>query len=428
MTQRGKRGCMKTILICNHYNSVIFSRFVDKQHKLKNLKNAQKQQDEKFNDKFEKFINLENLKASILKSRSRNALLQQLIKEKRVNIQKLNETKKENHDKNRAQRIILPKYADKVNKLGEYVLEAVEKNEYLALKSKEQLEQLKNLRRNNIEKLTKFIFPISSKTSVIHSRKASNESLLPEAVNELAEAMSTISHDSFDAPREYMIIAPSLPADGNYQECVDWIRSSKEGTVANAPNASVAAEPGQVINNNAYRIAAGLTFIAQIVQALSFYLDVRLPHKVNYNDFCTMGLNERQFKKKVARLNLNVLYLCYTQNISIGNIQPARTVENMIQLLDVKNMDLGRTGPIQTSQRSIDSIMQSFTDILDEEHSDSDEDDSEESLLQKDWENVGNLPMLEVVHSVMIPQQATASMAGTIINNVAHSLSFWKWK
>lgn len=393
------------------------------------MKNAQKQQDEKFNEKFEKFISLENLKASILKSRSRNALLQQLIKEKRANIQKLSEIKKENHDKNRAQRIILPKYEDKVNKLGDYVLEAVEKNEQMRVRSNEQLEQLKNLRRNNIEKLTRFIFPISARMTLIHSRKASNESLQPEAISELAEAMSTASHDSFDAPaREYVIIAPSLPADGNYQECVDWIRSSKEGTVANASNASVAAEPGQIISINAYRIAAGLTFIAQIVQALSFYLDVRLPHKVNYNDFCTMGLNERQFKKKVARLNLNVVYLCYTQNISIGNIQPARTVENLIQLLDVKNMDLGRTGPIQTSQRSIDSIMQSFTDILDEEHSDTDEDDSEESILQKDWENVGNLPMLEITQSAMIPQQATASMAGTIINNVAHSLSFWKWK
>lgn len=363
-----------------------------------------------------------------MKSRSRNALLQQLIKEKKENIQKLNEIKKENNDKNRAQRIILPKYEDKVNKLGEYVLEAVEKNEHLRTRSNEQLDQLKNLRRSNIDKLTKFVFPISPKTCIMHSRKASNESLQPEAINELAEAMSTASHDSFDAPREYTIIAPSLPTDGNYQECVDWIKSSKEGTVANAPNAAVAAEPGQIINNNAYRIAAGLTFIAQIVQALSFYLDVRLPHRVNYNDFCTMGLNERQFRKKVARLNLNVVYLCYTQNISIGNIQPARTVENLLQLLDVRNMDLGRTGPIQTSQRSIDSIMQSFTDILDDEHSDSDEDDSEESLLQRDWENVGNLPMLEITQSAMIPQQATASMAGTIINNVAHSLTFWKWK
>lgn len=392
------------------------------------MKNAQKQQDEKFNEKFEKYIKLENLRATILKSRSRNALLQQLIKEKKENIQRLNEIKKENNDKNRAQRIILPKYEDKVNKLGDYVLEAVEKNEHLRTRSNEQLEQLKNLRRNNIDKLTKFVFPISPKIGMMYSRKASNESLQPEAINELAEAMSTTSHDSFDAPREYTIIAPSLPADGNYQECVDWIKSSKEGTVANATNASVAAEPGQIINNNAYRIAAGLTFVAQIVQALSFYLDVRLPHRVLSNDFCTMGLNERQFRKKVARLNLNVLYLCYTQNISIGNIQPARTVENLLQLLDVRNMELGRTGPIQTSQRSIDSIMQSFTDILDDEHTDTDEDDSEESLLQKDWENVGNLPMLEITQSAMIPQQATASMAGTIINNVAHSLTFWKWK
>lgn len=405
-----------------------YFRFVDKQHKLKNLKNSQKQQDEKFNNKFEKIIYLENLRASILKSRSQNALLQQLIKEKKENIKKLNEIKKVNHDKNRAQRIILPKYEDKVNKLGDYVLEAVEKNEHLKTRSNEQLEQLKNLRRTNIEKLVKFIFPISQKmTPRGISRKASNESLQPEAISELAEAMSTASHDSFDSPREYIIVAPSLPANGNYQECVDWIQSSKEGTVANAPG--VGQDPGQVVNNNAYRIAAGLTFIAQVVQALSFYLDIRLPHKVSYNDFCTMGLNERQFRKKVARLNLNVVYLCYTQNIHIRDIQPAQTMKNLVQLLDIRNVDLGKTGPIlNTSQRSVDSIMQSFTDILDDEHSDSDEDDSDDTILQKDWENVGNLPMLEITQSAMIPSQASASMAGTIINNVAHSLSFWKWK
>lgn len=92
-------------------------RFVDKQLKLKNLKNAQKQLENKFNAKFESFIRLENLRSSILQSRSKNSTLSEIIKEKRVNIQKLRESKKENHEKNRAQRIILPRYEDKVNKL-----------------------------------------------------------------------------------------------------------------------------------------------------------------------------------------------------------------------------------------------------------------------------------------------------------------------
>lgn len=396
--------------------------------------------EDKFTAKFENFIRLENLRTSILNSRSKNEIINALIKEKREKIQKLQEQKKENHDTNRAQRIIHPKYEDKVNKLGEHVLEAVEKNDNLRRKSQEQMEELKSARRVQIDKLIKFIFPMSqqmvkSSLHVAHSRKASNESLQPETISEIAEAMlmttyvkSGWTQDSLSdlTGKDFMIVGgPTLPSNGNYQEYCDWIQNNKDGTVNSGMNAAGTSEPGQVANNNAYRIAAGLTYIAQLVQCLSFYLDVRLPHKVSYNDFCTMGLNPEQFRKKVARLNLNIVYLCYTQNLSMKNIQPARTMENLFQLLDIRNVDLGRTGPVlDTSQRSVDSIMQSFTDIFDDDHSDTD-DDSDDTMLQKDWETVGNLPLLEITQSAMVPQQS--SMAGTIMN-VAHSLSFWKWK
>jgi hypothetical protein len=92
---------------------------VDKQEKLKNLKNALDLLNEKFSTKFQHFTHLENLRTSIIKSRRRNEYLRELVKDKKLSIQKLQEQKKENHDKNRAQRIILPRYEDKVNKLGE---------------------------------------------------------------------------------------------------------------------------------------------------------------------------------------------------------------------------------------------------------------------------------------------------------------------
>lgn len=386
-------------------------------------------------------MRLENLQTSILRSKRNSLTLNALIKEKRENIVKLQEAKKENHEKNRAQRIILPKYEDKVNKLGDYVLEAVEKNDNIRLKSVEQMEQLKKARRAHIDKLVKIIFPLSEQIARsssllgLQSRKASNESLQPETIKEIAEAMlaSTYMKNRWKQEslsdllnKEFIIVAPSLPSNGNYQEYCDWIQSNKEGSMNSGMATAGASDPGHAANNHAYRIAAALTYIAQLVQGLSFFLDVRLPHKVAYYDFCTMGLNEPQFRKKVARLNLNIVYLCYTQNLSMKAIQPARTMENLFTLLDIRNADLGRTGPVlDTSQRSVDSIMQSFTDIFDDERSDTD-DDSDDNILHKDWENVGNLPLVEITQSAMIPQQS-ASMAGTIMN-VANSLSFWKWK
>lgn len=302
------------------------------------------------------------------------------------------------------------------------------------------MEELKQMRRSYIDTLLSYIFPMSqkiSKCSVVqgHSRKASNESLKPETISEIAEAMLMTTHAKSDfmqqgslgdlMAKEFIIVAPSLNSDGNYQSYCEWIHSNKDGSLNSGMVAAAGtSDSGQVENNHAYRIAAALCFIAQFVQALMWVLDVRLPHKVSYPDFCTMGLNEQQFRKKVARLNLNIVYLCYTQNMSMKNLQPARTMENLFQLLDIRNVDLGRTGPVlDISQRSVDSIMQSFTEIFDDEHSDSDEDDSDDTTLQKDWENIGNLPILEISQSAMLPQQS--SMAGTIMN-VAQS--FWKWK
>lgn len=417
----------------------LFCRFVDKQQKLKNLKNAQKTLEEKFTSKIDDFIRLENLRTSIVKSRSKNEALRTLIKQKQLNILRMQEIKKENHEKNRSQRIILPRYEDKCRKLGEVVLVAKDKNEIMKVQRQEEMEELKAVRRSHIDKLVKFIFPMyqqMARSTSIHgpqSRKASNESLQPETISEIAEAMLVSTNfrswtlDSLHDPtKDFVIVAPSLPANGNYQDYCDWIQSNKDGTVNSGMASASSSEPGHVANNNAYRIAAALTYIAQLVQALSFYLDVRLPHKVGYNDFCTMGLNEQQFRKKVVRLNLNIVYLCYTQNLSMRNVQPARTMENIFHLLDIRNADFGRTGPVlDTSQRSVDSVMQSFTDILDDEHSDTDE-ESDDTALHKDWENLGNLPLIEIAQSAMVPQQ-TASMAGTIMN-VANSLSFWKWK
>jgi len=330
-----------------------------------------------------------------------------------------------------------------VTKLGDYVLEAVEKNDNLRKRSQEQMEELKQTRRTYIEKLVKYIFPISQlmvnpsplyelQREKQESRKASSESLQMDTINEIAEAIRTAyvkgrwKQQESSGELQYIIVAPTLPSNGNYQEYCDWIIHNKDGTI-NTGMAGGNDSSSNVAHNGAYRIAAGLTYVAQLAQALSFYLDVRLPHKVSYSDFCTMGLNEKQFLKKVARLNMNVIYLCYNQNVQMKNVQPTHTMENVFQLLDERNTELGRTGAVSdTSERFVDSIMHSFTELFDdEEHSDTDDDEFDDST-HKDWENVANnIPILEIAQSAMTPQQS-ASMAGTIIHNVAHSLSFWR--
>lgn len=358
---------------------------------------------DQFNSKFDCFKKIENLRVSIIKYREKNDILKDLIRQKQDKIQKLQEIKKNNHERNRSQRMILPRYEDKVNKLGDYVSEASEKNEVFKRKCQNQMSELKKIRRDSIEKLVKYIFPIAV-------RQQQDE------------------HEC-DYPLEYTIAdGPSLPSSGDYfEQYSKWITSN---------NKNEATSPTSTANEEANRVAqisgivAALTYFQQLVQGISFFLDIRLPHKISHNDFCKIALNEPQFRKKVSRLNLNVVYLTYMQNVPTRNIQPARTVENILLLIDAKNESLGQTSPIQTESdtKSIDSIILSFTEIADDESGNMSDFDSEDD--HKEWENVSPTNIspasLDATQSALIPESSSSGMTKTL-RNVAHSL--WKgWK
>lgn len=68
-----------------------------------------------------------------------------------------------------------------------------------------------------------------------------------------------------------------------------------------------------------------------------------------YSDFCKKELNEQSFSRKVARLNTNILYLCYTQRVKLSTLSPNHTLENISKLLDLECSDLGRIGPCDTN-------------------------------------------------------------------------------
>lgn len=138
-----------------------------------------------------------------------------------------------------------------------------------------------------------------------------------------------------------------------------------------------------ISTNSAYRISAALTYTAQLVNLLSYYLDVRLPFKINYrfvfvrrtirsshrsdpshshrslclahspvclhSDFCKSELTEQSFTRKVFRLNGNILHLCYTQCVKLNMLSLNHTLENINILLDSKYSDLGRIGAVESN-------------------------------------------------------------------------------
>lgn len=51
----------------------------------------------------------------------------------------------------------------------------------------------------------------------------------------------------------------------------------------------------------------------------------------------------------MARLNTNILYLCYTQRVKLSSLSPNHTLENISKLLNLDYSDLGRIGPVDVN-------------------------------------------------------------------------------
>lgn len=53
-------------------------------------------------------------------------------------------------------------------------------------------------------------------------------------------------------------------------------------------------------------------------------------------------MSDQKFARKVARLNSNVLHLCFTQNTDTRVLHPMHTLQNLMHLLNTEISDLGR--------------------------------------------------------------------------------------
>lgn len=53
-------------------------------------------------------------------------------------------------------------------------------------------------------------------------------------------------------------------------------------------------------------------------------------------------MSDQKFARKVARLNSNVLHLCFTQNTDVTVLHPMHTLQNLMHLLNTEISDLGR--------------------------------------------------------------------------------------
>lgn len=438
MSRKGKAFIIIECKTIYYYKLKHIYRFSEKQLRLLNIKSRNSRINEEIGFLLQQKKVSENLRSSIVQKREKIAVLKSLMSETQEAISRDNETKKQLLNYNRTLRIKLPKYEDKVRELGDYVISKVEDIKKRRETYDKYESELKVLIRESIQKLVKYIFPIKR---VLGKIEATNVCEISDLERDLAEATRNIcSRERLEQTQEsendmhHIIVAPYLPGNGDYSDYTEWVMSNKDGVPANTgSNTDVFAK-----SNPAVRISAALTYTAQLLHVLSYYLDVRFPFKLVYSEFCSSMMSEQQLTRRVARLNANILYLCYTQRIKLSNLHPSHTLENILYLMNAENnVNLGRMGPVETSDCSLSKNLEAQ---LIEELDYGDETDSEdENAFPHEWEDVShnaigrdndNNPMVTNAPNTLNPTQmphGTASMAGGLMTSAAASIaSIWR--
>ncbi|XP_064105592.1 beclin 1-associated autophagy-related key regulator-like isoform X1 [Macrobrachium nipponense] len=317
------------------------------------------------------------LRERIAEVRSRVELLKLVVNSTKENISAVKTKSTEVSNKNEEIRGKLPVFQHRLEKmrkiLEQFDCKVKDKQNQLAICNA----QLKGVVRGNIRQLTRYIFPI---TEVKPARSIDADPQHLDTVSAIAEASQTTyvrgrwvytdtSHET-----QYRIVHPLLPGSGDYSAFNLLLVNNggeEDGTDAE--------------RSGGYNVCAGLTYLSQLVETLAFYLDVPLPKRLNYSEFSRLELNEQQFARRVARLNTNVIYLCFSQNVPVQHLRPTHTTPNLLALLDAQVADLGRQGSFEVNE----SLVESMEEGMEEENADGSESEEEDTdTLSAEWETV----------------------------------------
>ncbi|XP_038075145.1 beclin 1-associated autophagy-related key regulator-like [Patiria miniata] len=257
--------------------------------------------------------------------------------------------------------------------------------------------RLSELRRSNVNQLTTYIFTINE----IHtgdSRPADAEEESDRLVADLAEArqLSYVQGRWIETENshevQYSLVHPSavcVPANGDYTAYSAWV-AAKENANQGTDTQLDLSNPGKVLSG-------ALCHTAQLVSLLTYYLGIVLPKKCPFSVFCGEQLSSHDFYKAVDKLNTNVLYLCFSQNVDIECLHPHYTVRNLLALLSPSNVQLGRNGPIDMTDVHADLLLSvprtSHISLTSESESASESlshlmDEDSDTSGDLEWENV----------------------------------------
>ncbi|XP_061174725.1 beclin 1-associated autophagy-related key regulator-like [Saccostrea echinata] len=348
-------------------------RYREKSHKLELLQKERRGRLERVQDALKNHLKRDQKISEIEQCRERIKLLKKALaaaKEVRLKGKDFcDKQKRENY-----QRVVRGRrHEEKKRRICSYIETVRATNEDKQQLCIEKKRELAAERKIQVERLVQFIFQVEEVALV-----SETDSMAVSTVSALRDASHTAYvrgqwvYTDGSGEAQHRIVEPTLPCSGDYSAYNLWVAASQEN----------GGNPDNSLRNPGHRISAGLCYASQMTAVLSHILDIRLPRKQPYSDFCTNEITERQFKHSVACLNQNILYLCFAQNVpNPEQLDPRNTLQNIVVLLSCPS--LGRNSNFEIDRNLMASIEDSV--ILQEE--DSDTGGGEDELIS-DWEQV----------------------------------------
>lgn len=152
---------------------------------------------------------------------------------------------------------------------------------------------------------------------------------------------STLKHTDLSSYPRYTIVEPWIyGTSGDLIMYDTWMSEHRDDF--SSTNSVMDVTSGNDGGNDALRVAASLTYLNHMIHMMAKSLDLTLPRKLQLNEFyhgnessyTTSNYNEMKFR--IAKLNINIIYLCLSQKLDSNLIgkQMRSPLSSLIALLN----------------------------------------------------------------------------------------------
>ncbi|UJR28391.1 hypothetical protein I4U23_009632 [Adineta vaga] len=247
--------------------------------------------------------------------------------------------------------------------------------------------KLNKIRREQLDELSKYIFPIEEVSAM--------EDDLATRIKDLLQAQLSTSDGTNEEQVEqqeilniqdyrYRIVRSHLSKNGDYR--IDSLLS-----LCNIDNDIHEPDsPRTSVSHDLYEVISGLSHACQLINIIAVYLHINLPFRLHQLEFNTNNLTIDCLRANIAKLNANIISSCLSQGIPIELNNVSYTLENLFKLLRLERYP-SRQRPILWPQNYIDKIENDVKDIsrtsfMNEYWFDDDINDNDEADLLNNYE------------------------------------------